>query len=99
MRDLNPRGSSEKHCVSSSYSLCNLDYAIQYYGHRAKLRIIGREHELEPLNRRALEIAKSVAMDTGTLMAGNICNSTVYDAANPKAQDTVREMFKVRSTL
>src|SRR5437660_12936022 len=36
--------------------------ALTYYTHREKLRIIGREQDLEPINRRALEIAKTVAM-------------------------------------
>ena len=31
--------------------------AFTYYGHREKLRLIGKEHLLEPLNRGALEIA------------------------------------------
>src|SRR5271156_4658680 len=50
--------------------------AFTYYGHRAKLRLIGREKDLEPMNRTALKIAKKVARDTGTLVAGNICNTT-----------------------
>src|ERR1700747_3233374 len=35
--------------------------ALTYYAHREKLRIIGRERDLEPINRRALEIAEAVA--------------------------------------
>ena len=35
--------------------------ALTYYAHREKLRVIGREEDLEPINRRALEIAKAVA--------------------------------------
>jgi hypothetical protein len=49
--------------------------AFTYYGHRAKLRVIGQEELLEPLNRRALEIAKEVAEEAGTLFAGGICNT------------------------
>src|SRR3954451_10367480 len=52
--------------------------ASTYYAHREKLRLIGRETNLEPMNRTALKIAKKVARDTGTLLAGNICNTTVY---------------------
>src|ERR1700733_8587437 len=48
--------------------------AFTYYGHREKLRIIGKEDLLEPLNREALAIASAVARDTGTLAAGNLCN-------------------------
>ena len=34
--------------------------AFTYYGHREKLRMIGREQDLEPLNRDALRLAKVV---------------------------------------
>src|SRR5437870_10488545 len=44
--------------------------ALTYYAHREKLRVIGREDDLERINRRALEIAKAVATETGTLLAG-----------------------------
>ncbi|XP_069101733.1 betaine--homocysteine S-methyltransferase 1-like [Argopecten irradians] len=68
--------------------------AFTYYGHREKLRKIGREEDLEKLNLSALKIARKVADDTGTLMAGNICNSCVYEDDNPVAIETTREMFK-----
>src|SRR5438876_8921277 len=48
--------------------------ALTYYAHREKLRIIGRERDLEPINRRALDIAKAVAADTGPLFAGDHCH-------------------------
>jgi len=32
--------------------------AFTYNGHREKMRVIGKEHLLEPLNRAALEIAR-----------------------------------------
>src|SRR5437763_15607488 len=53
--------------------------AFTYYAHREKMKIIGREHDLERINRQALAIAKTVADDTGTLLAGNICNTSIYD--------------------
>src|SRR5213593_3979906 len=34
--------------------------AFTYYGHREKLRLIGKEDLLEPLNRQALALAKEV---------------------------------------
>src|SRR4051794_7414648 len=46
--------------------------ALTYYAHREKLRIIGREQDLEPINRRALQLAKDVATETGSLFAGDI---------------------------
>jgi len=67
--------------------------ALTYYAHREKLRIIGREHDLEPINRRALEIAGTVAREAGALFAGGICNTNIYDPNDAKSRDAVRAMF------
>jgi betaine-homocysteine S-methyltransferase len=66
--------------------------AFTYYGHREKLRLIGKEELLEPLNRDALAIAALIARESGTLAAGNICNTNIYaeDAASRRA---VRAIF------
>ena len=37
--------------------------AFTYNGHREKMRVIGKEGLLEPLNRAALRLAKKVADD------------------------------------
>ena len=66
--------------------------AFTYYAHREKLRIVGREGDLERINRRALEIAKDVAAETGALVAGNVCNTNVY--TGEEARPTVRAMFE-----
>jgi betaine-homocysteine S-methyltransferase len=66
--------------------------AFTYYAHREKLRLIGSEHLLEPLNREALAIAGSVARETGTLLAGNVCNTNLY-LDEPASRRTVRAMF------
>src|SRR6266481_7809197 len=68
--------------------------ALTYYAHREKLRIIGREQDLERINRRALDIAKAVALETGSLFAGDICNTNVYDPADPASHKAVRAMFE-----
>src|SRR5690349_12178162 len=68
--------------------------ALTYYAHREKLRIIGREQDLEPINRRALEIARTVARETGALFAGDICNTNVYDPGDPATHKAVRGMFE-----
>src|SRR5207248_11790465 len=52
--------------------------ALTYYAHREKLRVIGKEHLLEALNRQALAIAKEVATESGALFAGDICNTNVF---------------------
>jgi betaine-homocysteine S-methyltransferase len=57
--------------------------AFTYYGHRQKLRVIGKEDILEPLNQQALSIAARVARETGTLLAGNLCNTNVYEPGSP----------------
>jgi len=67
--------------------------AFTYYGHREKLRIIGREHLLEPLNRDALAIASTVARETGTLAAGNLCNTNLF-APDDDGRRRVRDMFE-----
>lgn len=67
--------------------------AFTYYGHREKLRLIGRERDLEPMNRTALRIAKKVARTTGTLFAGNICNTTTYVLDDTATHRASRKMF------
>ncbi|WP_114854308.1 homocysteine S-methyltransferase family protein [Brachybacterium sp. YJGR34] len=69
--------------------------AFTYNGHREKMRVIGKEDLLEPLNRSALRIAREVADDVpGNLMAGNISNSNIWDPADPARQAEVRGMFE-----
>jgi len=67
--------------------------ALTYYVHREKLRLIGREKDLAPMNRAALRIAKSVARKTGTLFAGDICNTNIYDPNDPRALREVERIF------
>ena len=67
--------------------------AFTYYGHREKLRVIGKEVILEPLNRQALSIAAEVARETGALLAGNLCNTNVYEPG-PSAERAVRSAFE-----
>ena len=72
--------------------------AFTYNGHREKMRVIGKEHLLEPLNRAALEIAREVAdQRPGDLMAGNISNTNIWDPEDPEdpgRQAEVRRMFE-----
>lgn len=73
----------------------NIVEAFTYNGHREKMRVIGKEDLLEPLNRQALQIARKVASHRpGDLMAGNISNSNIWDPQDQKARDTVRAMFR-----
>src|SRR5213592_638966 len=67
--------------------------AFTYYGHREKMRMVGKEELLEPLNRGALEIARTVARESGALLAGGVCNTNLFqpDAAS---WGVVRAMFE-----
>lgn len=68
--------------------------AFTYNGHREKMRVIGREDRLEPLNRSALQIARRVADDRpGNLMAGNISNTNIWDPDDPQTQAAAWAMF------
>jgi betaine-homocysteine S-methyltransferase len=67
--------------------------AFTYYAHREKLRLIGKEHLLEEMNRQALQIAKQVADETGALLAGDICNTNVF-TPDDESRRVVREMFE-----
>ena len=68
---------------------------IQYYGNREKLRLIKKDDLLETLNRNALKMARQVADETNTLMAGDIGNSTAFDQDDPKTWDMCRQIFEV----
>jgi betaine-homocysteine S-methyltransferase len=68
--------------------------AFTYYAHREKLRIIGREGDLEAMNTQALSIAKEVAAETGSLLAGDVCNTNVFVPGDAQARATVRAMFE-----
>ena len=68
--------------------------AFTYNGHREKMRVIGKEELLEPLNRAALKIAKKVARSNpGNLLAGNISNTNIWSPDDRGKQDEVRSMF------
>ena len=72
--------------------------AFTYNGHREKMRVIGKEELLEPLNRAALKIAKKVANETPdgikpNLMAGNISNSNIWKENDKQSQLEVEKMF------
>src|ERR671919_336940 len=50
--------------------------AFTYNGHREKMRVIGKEELLEPLNRAALQIARKVAEDV-------VAKRTSWPATSP----------------
>ena len=72
--------------------------AFTYNGHREKMRVIGKEELLEPLNRTALKIAKKVSTSPmgkePNLMAGNISNTNIWKQGDKKPQLEVEKMFR-----
>ena len=72
--------------------------AFTYNAHREKMRVIGKEDLLEPLNRAALKIAKKVADNPigggeANLMAGNISNSNIWEEGHKETHADVERMF------
>jgi betaine-homocysteine S-methyltransferase len=70
--------------------------AFTYYGHREKLRLIGKEDKLEALQRHALSIAKAAAAEAKgepCFVAGNISNTTIYAPGDAATAVEVRAMF------
>jgi betaine-homocysteine S-methyltransferase len=67
--------------------------ALTYYAHREKLRDVGREDDLEAMNRQAVRIAREVAREGDALVAGNVCNTWAYDPDDPATAGIVRAMY------
>ena len=69
--------------------------ALTYYAHREKLRVIGREGDLErdqPCARS--RSPRTSPSESGALFAGNICNTNVFDPADQASHKAVRAMFE-----
>lgn len=70
--------------------------AFTYNAHREKMRIIGKEELLEPLNRNAIKLAKEVAKEHPSeeaLVAGNISNTNLFNPDDPGSKEKVRAIF------
>ena len=68
--------------------------AFTYYANRDKLKIMGREDDLEEMNRTALTLAKEVAREGDALFAGNICNTNVFLPDDAESKKIARAMFE-----
>ena len=69
--------------------------ALTYYAHRQKLKTVGRENDLEALNRQAVRMANEVAREGDALVAGDICNTWAYDPNDKEASSkVVRRMYE-----
>ena len=83
--------------LTREFARCGADVllAFTYYGHREKMKLIGKEDLLEPLNREALKIAHKVRDEfPDKLVAGNICNTNVYVPDDPKTHEDARAIFE-----
>jgi betaine-homocysteine S-methyltransferase len=67
--------------------------ALTYYAHREKLRTVGRENDLEAMNRQAVRLARQVADEGGALVAGNVCNTWSYVPDDPATHEAVRAQY------
>jgi betaine-homocysteine S-methyltransferase len=68
--------------------------ALTYYAHREKLRAVGKDGLLEEMNRQALALAREVADESGALVAGNVCNTNLYDPDDRESHARTRAMFE-----
>ena len=71
--------------------------AFTYYGHREKLRIIGKENLLETLQKNALKIAKDSReefKDLNLMVCGDVANTNVYDPNDKKSHLECQKMFE-----
>ncbi len=68
--------------------------ALTYYAHRDKLRAIGREGDLERLNRQAVQLARQAAAQGDALVAGDVSNTWVYDHNDGETITRVRRIYE-----
>ena len=71
--------------------------AFTYYGHREKLRLIGKEELLEPLQKNALDIAKASRnefKDLNLLVCGDVANTNIYNPNDKKSHTECQKMYE-----
>ena len=71
--------------------------AFTYYGHREKLRLIGKEELLEPLQKNALQIAKDSRdefNDLDLLVCGDVANTNIFDPNDKKSHIECQKMYE-----
>ena len=67
--------------------------AVTYYAHEEKLKDAGVHEKIEQINAQAVQIARQVANEYGCLVAGNLCNTWVYDPNDPSTHKETRRQF------
>ncbi len=71
--------------------------AFTYYGHREKLKLIGKEELLEPLQKNALDIAKASRnefKDLNLLVCGDVANTNIYNPNDKKSHSECQKMYE-----
>ncbi len=68
--------------------------AFTYYANRDKLKLVGREGDLEKINKTALQLARDVAREGDALFAGDICNTNVFLPDDAESKKIARAMFE-----
>jgi betaine-homocysteine S-methyltransferase len=63
--------------------------SLTYYAHRDKLKVVGRDGDLEEMNRTAVRMANQVAREGDALVAANISNTWSYDPADARRSGAV----------
>ena len=67
--------------------------ALTFYASEEKLATVGLAGKVDDLNRAAVEIARSVAVEGDALVAGNLTLTWVYDPSDPASADRVRALL------
>ena len=77
----------------------DVSLAFTYYAHRDKMRLVGKESLIAPLQKDALALAKQAAAEfnaefgADAMVAGDISNTNIYRPNDKKIADEVRRMF------
>ncbi len=67
--------------------------ACTYYAHEEKLKAVGLTSALKEINSQAVRIARQVAEQYHTLVAGNLCNTWAYEPGNASTHVETRRQF------
>lgn len=70
--------------------------ACTYYAHEEKLKDVGLASALEEINAQAVRIARQVADKYDALVAGNLCNTWVYDPGDASSHAETRRQFEAQ---
>lgn len=67
--------------------------ACTYYAHEEKLKVMGLTSAVKEINSQAVRIARQVADQYDALVAGDICNTWVYEPENTSTHLETRRQF------